>query len=125
MDNIKNELLFLDKKSIVTFEDLIFLSLSNMSSNINENVIMTGINLESQLLTIKKFIKKKNKNKTIILYPKNEYTKHVDKNIKLVNFPNTKIFKYILPVTWILAHEMRLMSTMTIFMIMNIAISFS
>ena len=81
-------------KELNKFEDLIFLSLSNMSSNIKGNVIMTGINLESQLLTIKKFIKKENKNKTVILYPKNEYTKHIDKNIKLVNFPNTKIFKY-------------------------------
>ena len=81
-------------KELNKFEDLIFLSLSNMSSNINGNVIMMGVNLESQLLAIKKFIKKENKNKTVILYPKNEYTKHIDENIKFVNFPNTKIFKY-------------------------------
>ena len=53
-----------------------------------------GINLESQLLAIKKFIQKEKKKKTIILYPKNEYTKHVEKNIKLVNFSNAKLFSY-------------------------------
>ncbi len=81
-------------KELNSFEDLIFISLSNMDSNIKANVVMTGINLESQLLAIKKFLKKEKKSKTVILYPKNEYTKHVEKNIKLVNFPNAKNFKY-------------------------------
>ena len=81
-------------KELNSFEDLIFISLSNMDSNIKANVVMTGINLESQLLAIKKFLKKEKKSKTVILYPKNEYTKHVEKNIKLVNFPNAKSFKY-------------------------------
>ena len=40
------------------FDDLVFLSLSNMSSVVEKNVIMMGINLESQLLAIKKFIEK-------------------------------------------------------------------
>ncbi len=81
-------------KELNKFENLIFLSLSNINSTIDENVIMTGINLESQLIAIKKFIKKENKNKTVILYPKNQYTKHIDKNINQVNFSNPKIFKY-------------------------------
>ena len=34
-----------------------------MDSNIKKNVIMMGINLESQLIAIKKFIKKKIKKK--------------------------------------------------------------
>ena len=39
--------------------DLIFLSLSNMSTNTQSNNIITmGINLESQLLAIKDFIEK-------------------------------------------------------------------
>tara|TARA_Y100000590_G_scaffold212363_1_gene240688 strand:+ start:1792 stop:2952 length:1161 start_codon:yes stop_codon:yes gene_type:complete len=81
-------------KELNACNDLIFLSLSNIDSNINDNVIMMGINLESQLKTIKNFIEKKKKKKTVILYPKNEYAKHVEKNIKLVNFQNSKIFKY-------------------------------
>ena len=76
------------------FENLIFLSLSNMDSNIKNNVIMMGVNLESQLLSIKKFIKKENKKKTVILYPKNEYKKHIEKNIRSVNFTNAKLFQY-------------------------------
>ena len=76
------------------FKDLTFVSLSNMDSNIRENVIMTGINLESQLLAIKKFIKKEKRKKTVILFPKNKYSKHVEKNIQLINFTNTRLFKY-------------------------------
>ena len=81
-------------KNLNNYENLIFLSLSNIDSSINKNILMMGINLESQLLAIKKFIKNEKKNKTVILYPKNEYSKHVEKKIKLVNFTNTKIFKY-------------------------------
>ena len=55
---------------------------------------MTGINLESQLIAIKKFLKKSKKNKTAILFPKNEYSTHINESIKMVNLQNTKIFKY-------------------------------
>ncbi len=81
-------------KELQKFEDLIFLSLSNIDSNINKNVLGMGINLESQLIALKKFVAKEKKSKTIILYPDNEYTKHVEKNIKSVNFENSKLFKY-------------------------------
>ena len=73
---------------------LIFISLSNINSDPKKNIIMMGINLESQLLAIKKFIQKEKKKKTVILYPKNEYTKHVEKNIRSANFTNTKFFSY-------------------------------
>ena len=76
------------------FEDLIFISLSNMNNETVDNVIMMGINLESQLLAIKKFIKKEQRKKTVILYPKNEYSKYIEKNIKSINFTNTKLFSY-------------------------------
>ena len=56
-----------------SFDDLIFLSLSNIDSNFKKNVIMMGINLESQLMAIKKFIEKNKKKKTVILYPNNDY----------------------------------------------------
>ena len=81
-------------KELKKFDDLIFLSLSNMDSNIDKNFIMMGINLESQLLAIKKFIGKQEKKKTIILYPDNKNSKHVEKKIKLTNFKNYKLFKY-------------------------------
>ena len=73
---------------------IIFLSLSNMNLDVSKNIIMLGINLESQLLSIKNFIEKKKKNKTLILFPKNNYSKHIEKNISQVNFTNSKIFKY-------------------------------
>ena len=81
-------------KELHNFEDLIFISLSNINSDPKKNIIMMGINLESQLLAIKKFIQKEKKEKTVILYPKNEYTKHVEKNIRSANFTNTKLFSY-------------------------------
>lgn len=81
-------------KELKKFDDLIFLSLSNMNSSIDKNFIMMGINLESQLLAIKKFIDKQEKKKTIILYPENKNSKHVERKIKLTNFKNYKLFKY-------------------------------
>ena len=76
------------------FKDLIFLSLSNIDSNVNNNVIMMGINLESQLIAIKEFIEKNKKKKTVILYPDNIYAKHVEKNLNIVSFRNKKAYKY-------------------------------
>ena len=76
------------------FDDLVFLSLSNMNSSIEKNIMMMGINLESQLLAIKNFIDKKNKKKTIILYPDDNKSKHIEKKIKELAFSNSRIFKY-------------------------------
>jgi len=81
-------------KEINRFNDLIFLSLSNIDSNFNNNVIMMGINLESQLKAIKKFIEKNKKKRTLILYPDNSDVKHIEKNLNLVNFKNKRVFKY-------------------------------
>ena len=80
--------------SLSSFDDLIFISLSNMNTKMDENIFLMGINLESQLLAIKKFIEKEKKKKTVFLYPKNENRKHVEKNIKSVNFNNSRLFSY-------------------------------
>ena len=82
------------KKELKNFDDLIFLSLSNMDSVIDKNVLMMGINLESQLIAIKKFIQKQKKEKTVILYPDNENSKNITRKIKLLEFKNYKLFKY-------------------------------
>ena len=79
---------------IKKFDDLIFLSLSNMNSIFEKNIVMMGINLESQLIAIKNFLKKQNKKKTIILYPDDKKSKHIGKKIKQVGFNNSRIFKY-------------------------------
>ena len=82
------------KKELKNFDDLIFLSLSNMDSIIDKNILMMGINLESQLIAIKKFIQKQKKKKTVILYPDNENSKNITRKIKLLEFKNYKLFKY-------------------------------
>jgi hypothetical protein len=76
------------------YRDTIFISLSNKEPKISNNVINIGINLESQLETIKQFLVKKKKKKTLILYPKNEYEKFIDRKIKLLKLKNVEIFKY-------------------------------
>ena len=82
------------KNELKRFDDLVFLSLSNMNSSIEKNIMMMGINLESQLLAIKNFIDKKNKKKTIILYPDDDKAKHIEKKIKELAFSNSRTFKY-------------------------------
>ena len=76
------------------YKDIIFISLSNKEPKISNNVINIGISLESQLESIKQFLIKQEKNKTLILYPKNEYEKFIDKKIKLLKLDYVKIFKY-------------------------------
>ena len=76
------------------YRDTIFISLSNKKTRISNNTINIGISFESQLKAIEKFLTKKNKNKTIVLYPKNEYEKFIDEKIKLIKLKNFKVFKY-------------------------------
>ena len=76
------------------YNDTIFISLSNKETVITNNLISIGISLESQLKAIEKLLIKEKKNKTVILYPKNEYEKFIDKKIKLLKLKNYKIFKY-------------------------------
>ena len=81
-------------KELKNFDDLIFLSLSNMDADIDKNIIKMGINLESQLSAIKKFVYDQKRKKTVILYPDDENSKHVEKKIREANFKNSKLFKY-------------------------------
>ena len=76
------------------YKDTIFISLSNKEPKILGNVISIGISLESQLKTIEQFLIKQKKYKTLILYPKNNYEKFIDKKIKLLKLKKFKIFKY-------------------------------
>ena len=76
------------------YKDTIFISLSNKEPKILGNVINIGISLESQFKTIEQFLIKQKKYKTLILYPKNNYEKFIDKKIKLLKLNNYKIFKY-------------------------------
>ncbi len=76
------------------YKETIFISLSNKEPKISSNVISIGIGLESQLKAIEKFLIEQQKNKTIILYPKNNYEKYIDEKIKIIKLKNFKVFKY-------------------------------
>ena len=76
------------------YRDTIFISLSNKEPKISNNVINIGISLESQLKAIERFLVNNKKNKTIIMYPKNEYEKFIDKKIKSLKLKNFEVFKY-------------------------------
>jgi ABC-type branched-subunit amino acid transport system substrate-binding protein len=76
------------------YNDLIFISPSNINPEFSNNIISIGVSLESQLIALTKFIKSQKKNKTIIMYPKNEYSKFIEKKIEYLNLKNFKTFTY-------------------------------
>ena len=77
------------------YNDLIFISPSNIDPQFNNNIISIGVSLESQLLALDKFIKKQKKTKTIVLYPKNEYLNLIEEKLNKLNLKNIKKFSYI------------------------------
>ena len=70
-----------DFESLSNFKDMIFISPSNINPKIQSNILSIGVSLESQIRSIEKFIKKNKRKKTIIMYPKNEYTTLIDAKI--------------------------------------------
>ena len=76
------------------YNDLIFISPSNISPGFSKNIISIGISLESQLTALTEFIKKQKKTKTIIMYPENEYLEIIEKKLENLDLKNTKKFKY-------------------------------
>ena len=70
---------------IKKFNDMIFISPSNINPEFTNNVISIGISLESQLMALADFIKKQNKTKTLIMFPKNNYTNLINENLTKVN----------------------------------------
>ena len=83
-----------DFESLSNFKDIIFISPSNINPKIQSNILSIGVSLESQIKSIENFIKKNKRKKTIIMYPKNEYTTLIDTKINSININNKKIFKY-------------------------------
>ena len=75
-------------------EDIIFLSLTNKTSNLPKNVISSGVNSISQLNTINKFIKLNEIQKTIFLTPNLDYKDEVEIAIKKSNIKISKHFIY-------------------------------
>ncbi len=81
-------------EDVKKYSDLIFISPSNINPEFSNNTISIGISLESQLLALSNFLKKQKKNKTVIMYPKNEYLELIEKQLKKLNLPGTRTFTY-------------------------------
>ena len=76
------------------YNDIIFLSPSNISPEFDSNIISVGVSLESQLISLNNFIKNQNKKKTIIMFPENQYTRLIDRKLNKLDLNYYKIFKY-------------------------------
>ena len=83
-----------DFDEVKKFNDMVFISPSNINPEFQNNIISIGISFESQMIAIMEFIKKNKKNKTVILIPKNEYTDFVEMKLNKLPYKNYKIFKY-------------------------------
>ena len=83
-----------DFGEVKKFNDVIFISPSNIDPEFQQNVISIGISFESQMMALVKFIKQQKKNKTVILIPKNNYTNLIERKLDKLNLNQYKIFKY-------------------------------
>ncbi len=83
-----------DFKKVQRFNDMVFISPSNINPEFQNNIISIGISFESQMLSLINFIKTQKKNKTVILIPKNQYLDFIEEKLSKLNLKNYKIFKY-------------------------------
>ena len=83
-----------DFEEVKQFNDIIFISPSNISPEFINNIISVGISLESQLLALETFIKKMKKNKTVIMFPENDYASFIEQKLKKLNLNNIRTFRY-------------------------------
>jgi ABC-type branched-subunit amino acid transport system substrate-binding protein len=83
-----------DFDEVRKYNDLVFISPSNISPKFSNNIISIGVSLESQLLALTNFIKKQGKTRTVIMYPKNDYMDLIEDKVENLNIKNIKKFKY-------------------------------
>ena len=83
-----------DFEEVKKFNDLVFISPSNISPKFSDNIISVGLSLESQLTSLINFIKKEKKKKTVIMFPKNQYTSLIEQKLKEMNLDSMRTFKY-------------------------------
>ena len=76
------------------YNNITFISPSNIAPEFQSNVISIGISLESQLKALTKFLQKQKRNKTVIMYPENEYAKIIEKKLSKLKLNNFQKFKY-------------------------------
>ena len=86
---------FEEFEQVQKYNNMIFISPSNINPEFSNNIISIGVSLESQLNALMKFIKKQNKKKTIIMYPKNQYLELIENKINALSLNNNfKKFSY-------------------------------
>ena len=83
-----------DFNEVKRFNDLVFISPSNINPDFQNNIISIGISFESQISSLMRFLKKNEKKKTVILLPNNQYTKLIENKLKKLQLKNYRIFKY-------------------------------
>jgi len=83
-----------DFAEVKKYDDIVFISPSNINPEFSNNVISIGISFESQMYALMNFLKKQKKNKTVILLPNNNYTDFIEKKLRKLNLKNYRIFKY-------------------------------
>ena len=83
-----------DFDEVKKYNDIVFISPSNISPEFQNNIISIGVSLESQMISLMNFIKKQKKNKTVIMVPKNHYTNFIEEKLEKLDLKGYKIFKY-------------------------------
>ena len=83
-----------DFDEVKKFNDMVFISPSNINPEFQNNIISIGVSLESQMFALIKFIKKQKKNKTVIFIPKNQYANFIENKLNKLDLKNYKIFRY-------------------------------
>ena len=81
-------------KKLNEIDGITFISLTNKTENLPKNTISFGINVYSQLLTIKKYIETKKISKTLLLFPESEFSNLIENSIQDNNFNFYKKFSY-------------------------------
>ena len=76
------------------YNDLVFISPSNITPEFTNNIISIGVSLESQLSALMIFLKKEKKKRTVIMYPKNQYSEFIEEKIKKMNLDSMRTFTY-------------------------------
>ena len=75
-------------------KEITFLSFTNKTIELPNNIISAGVNASSQLSAIKKFIKMNDIEKTIFLTPKLDYEDEIKKNLKQSKIKISKHYIY-------------------------------
>tara|TARA_Y100000389_G_scaffold196063_1_gene228366 strand:+ start:2669 stop:3823 length:1155 start_codon:yes stop_codon:yes gene_type:complete len=81
-------------ENVKSYNDITFISPSNINPEFTNNIISVGVSLESQLMALNDFLKKQKKNKTVIMYPENQYKDLIEQKLKKLNLDNLRKFVY-------------------------------